>query len=62
MVKPSILSKSEEVVSWGCQVLVQLAEELAGADLLPLGYEWLIKENGGLSTAILALARHPKLA
>lgn len=61
LIKPSILSKSEDVVKWGCQILVETAEELAKNDLLPVGYEWLIKENGGLSTSILGLARHPKL-
>ena len=61
MIKPSILSKSEDVAMWGCKILSETAHDLMTKELLPLGYQWLIKENGGLSTAILCLSRHPKL-
>ena len=29
--------------------------------MLPLAYDWFIRDAGGLSTTILALSRHPKL-
>ena len=29
--------------------------------MLPLAYDWFVREAGGLSTTILALQRHPKL-
>lgn len=29
--------------------------------MLPLAYDWFVREAGGLSTTILALSRHPSL-
>jgi hypothetical protein len=61
VLKPTLLSKSEEVAQWGCRLLSRIAHELANQSLLPLAYDWFVREAGGLSTTMLALARHPKL-
>lgn len=61
VVKPALLSKSEEVAQWACRLLSRIAHELANRDLLPLAYDWFVREAGGLSTTLLALTRHPKL-
>jgi hypothetical protein len=61
VVKPALLSKSEEVAQWGCRILSKIAHELANQDMLPLAYDWFVREAGGLATTILALSRHPKL-
>lgn len=39
----------------------KIAHELANQDMLPLAYDWFVREAGGLATTILALTRHPKL-
>ena len=61
VLKPALLSKSEEVAQWTCRILSRIANELANKDLLPLAYDWFVKGAGGLETTHLALARHPKL-
>ena len=61
VVKPALLSKSEEVAQWACRLLSRIAHELANHDMLPLAYDWFVREAGGLSTAVLGLTRHPKL-
>lgn len=61
IIKPSLLSKSEEIAQWGCRILSKVANELAERQMLPLAYDWFVREAGGLSTTILALSRHPKL-
>ncbi len=61
VVKPTLLSKSEEIAQWGCRILSKIAHELANLDMLPLAYDWFVREAGGLATTILALSRHPKL-
>lgn len=61
VVKPALLSKSEEVAQWACRILSRIAHDLANRDLLPLAYDWFVKEAGGLETTHLALERHPKL-
>jgi hypothetical protein len=61
VLKPALLSKSEEVAQWTCRLLSRIAHELANRDLLPLAYDWFVREAGGLSTTLLALSRHPKL-
>ena len=30
--------------------------------MLPLAYDWFVRDSGGLSTTLLALSRHPKLS
>jgi len=30
--------------------------------MLPLAYDWFVREAGGLATTILSLSRHPKLS
>lgn len=61
IIKPCLLSKSEEIAQWGCRILTKIAHELAVKEMLPLAYDWFVQEAGGLSTTILALSRHPKL-
>ena len=61
IVKPALLSKSEEIAQWGCRILSRIAHELANREMLPLAYDWFVREAGGLATTILALSRHPKL-
>ena len=61
VIKPSLLSKSEEIAQWGCRILSKIGYNLANQEMLPLAYDWFIREAGGLSTTILALSRHPKL-
>lgn len=61
VVKPALLSKSEEIAQWGSRILSKIGYELANRDMLPLAYDWFVREAGGLSTTILALSRHPKL-
>ena len=61
IIKPCLLSKSEEIAQWGCRILTQIAHSLATKEMLPLAYDWFVQESGGLSTTILALTRHPKL-
>lgn len=61
LLKPALLSKSEEVAQWGCRLLARIAHELADRQLLPLAYDWFVREAGGLATTALALGRHPKL-
>ena len=62
IIKPCLISKSEEIAQWGCRILTKIAHELATKELLPLAYDWFVQEAGGLSTTILALSRHPKLS
>lgn len=61
VIKPSLLSKSEDISQWGCRILSKIAYLLADRKMLPLAYDWFVREAGGLSTTILALMRHPKL-
>ena len=61
VIKPALLYKSEEVAQWTCRILSRIAHELANRELLPLAYDWFIRDAGGLSTTMLALSRHPKL-
>jgi hypothetical protein len=61
LLKPTLLSKSEEVAQWGCRLLARIAHELADRQLLPLAYDWFVRDAGGLATTALALGRHPKL-
>ena len=61
VVKPSLLSKSEEIAQWGCRILSKVGYELADKEMLPLAYDWFVRDAGGLSTTILSLQRHPKL-
>ena len=61
VVKPALLSKKEEVAMWASRILTKVGYDLANHELLPLGYDWFVRENGGLATTMLALNRHPKL-
>jgi hypothetical protein len=43
IIKPSLLSKSEEIAQWGCRILSKIANELAEKQMLPLAYDWFVR-------------------
>lgn len=45
VVKPTLLSKDEEVVHWGLRLYTKLSYELASNDLLFHVYQWTVKDS-----------------
>lgn len=60
--KPGLLSKNEEVALWSLRIYSKMSYELANMELLPTGYEWFCRVNGGgLHSCVLCLHRHPNI-